>query len=41
VNAVTANGSIYCIWETKEGNPIEESQEFIDSLTGTRFGLSA
>ena len=40
-NAVTANGPIYCIWETKEGISIEEFQEFIDGPTGPGFGLSA
>ena len=40
-NAVTANGPIYCIWETKEGISIEDFQEFIDSPTGPGFGLNA
>ena len=40
-NAVTANGPIYCIWETKEWISIEEFQEFIDGPTGPGFGLNA
>ena len=40
-NAVTTNGPIYCIWETKEKISIEEFQEFIDGPTGPGFGLNA
>ena len=41
VNAVTSDGHIYCIWETKEGITAEEFQEFIDGPTGPDFGLNA
>tara|TARA_Y100001968_G_scaffold207361_1_gene190568 strand:+ start:899 stop:1126 length:228 start_codon:yes stop_codon:yes gene_type:complete len=39
VNAVTSEGPIYSIWETKEEITAEEFQEFIDSPTGSGFGL--
>ena len=41
VNAVTSDGPIDCIWETKEEITAEEFQEFIDAPTGTGFGLNA
>ena len=40
-NAVTSDGPVYCIWETKEKITVEEFQEFIDVPTGTGFGLNA
>ena len=40
-NAVTADGPIYCIWETKEGITLEGFQEFIDGPTGPGFGTNA
>ena len=40
-NAVTSDGPIYCIWETKENIKLEEFQEFIDGSTGPGFGLNA
>ena len=40
-NAVTANGPIEWIRETKNGISIEEFQEFIDVPTGPGFGLNA
>ena len=41
VNAVTSDGLIDCIWETKEEITAEEFQEFIDGPTGPGFGLTA
>ena len=40
-NAVTSDGPVYCIWETKEKITLEEFQEFIDGPTGPGFGLNA
>tara|TARA_Y100001968_G_C19074178_1_gene579888 strand:+ start:417 stop:683 length:267 start_codon:yes stop_codon:yes gene_type:complete len=40
-NAVSADGSIYCIWEVKEGITAQGFQKFVDGPTGAGFGKNA
>ena len=38
---MAAEGSIYCVWEAKEGISDSEFQDFIDGPDGVNWGLVA